>query len=60
MPTAKELEMSLFERYTGIACSKQYQIPDYLAKSGRAGCEGSEWRIQLRCGTSVGIFQPPQ
>jgi hypothetical protein len=45
MPAAKELEMSLYERYTSIACGERYRIADYLAKSGRAGSEGSEWRM---------------
>jgi hypothetical protein len=54
MPTAKELEMSLFERCTSIACSYRYRIPDYLANSGRTGREGSEWRIQLRSDENVG------
>ena len=60
MPTAKELEMSLYERYTSIASGERYRIPDYLAKSGRAGSQGSRWRMQLRSGKTAGMFQPLQ
>jgi hypothetical protein len=60
MPTAKELEMSLYERHSSIACSKRYQMPDYLAKSARTDCESSEWRMQLRSGKTVGMFPSPQ